>query len=291
MGEAWFMSEHRLLFDDLLGDLTLLSAKDLHKPLEEIASGTASLGPLDEWTDWYHYLLAQLIPRSHYTHIEALLEILITGFITQHPDGPRNEPYAGFFADALDTLGRCLMDQTCWPDGEIDVEACLSPPDWGEPWCLSYASGKLSASMFFCLKYLAPDEIAPWLKSVLSIPNTYWRAALIAWLVGAHGLLYGRIRQLSELQETATPEIGWDWSHCLKGNYTGDYTGQVQISDFLPEENRRAAIGAVRSAVTETVFLEWLASIARNENLAFELDDLPFRFWELYGRTVDRPEV
>jgi len=134
MGGAFVMSGDRRTFDDLLGDLTSLSAEDLRKPLEEIASGTASFGPLDEWTDWYHCLLAQLIPRSHETHFEALLEILITGFITQHPDGPRNEPYPGFFVDALDTLGRCLMDEGCWPDGDIDVGACLNPRYLGKPW-------------------------------------------------------------------------------------------------------------------------------------------------------------
>lgn len=256
-----------------------------------IASGVACFGPADEWTDWYHHLLAWLIPPGHDTHVEPLLEILISGFFTQHPDGPTNAPYSGFFDDALDTLGRCLMDRACWPDGEIDVAACLTPPDFGQPWCLSYASGKLSASMFFCLKYLAVDDIAPWLMSVLGISNIHWRAALIAWFVGAHGLLDGRIRQPSELQETATPAIGWDFSYWLKGNYTGDYTGKMPISDFLPGENRQAAIGAVRSAMTETVFIEWLASIARDEKLAFELDDLPFRFWELYGQAVHAPEA
>jgi hypothetical protein len=287
MGEAWFMSEHRRMFDDLLGDMTSLSAKDLHKPLEEIASGTAAFGALDEWTDWYHYLLGQLIPRSHDTHIEALLEILITGFITQHPDGPKDEPYAGFCADALDTLGRCLMEGLCWPDGDLDVKACL-----GGPGRQFQASGKLSASMFFCLKYLAPDAIPPWLNSVLNIPNIYWRAELIIWFVGAHGLLDGRIRQLSELDErTESPETGWDGSHYLKGNYTGSYGGNAPICDFLPEENRRAAIDAVRSFVTETVFLEWLTSIARDEKLDLELSDLAFRFWELYAQTGDRPQA
>jgi hypothetical protein len=198
MGGDLVMSGDRYIYDDLLGDLMLLSTKELQTPLEVIASGTSAFGPLDEWTDWYHYLLAQLIPHSHDTYVEALLEILITGFVTQHPDGPRNEPYSVFFADALDTLGRCLMDQACWPNGEIDVKACLNPRE--HPWRWTEASRKLSASMFFCLKYLGPDAIAPWLNSVLSIPNIYWRAELITYFVGAHGLLDGRIRQIPDLE-------------------------------------------------------------------------------------------
>jgi hypothetical protein len=278
------MSGWRRLFDDPF--------ENPHKAVEEIASGTASFGPTDEWTDWYHYLLAWLIPHGRETHaLHAFLEILVTGFITQHPDGPKNAPYAGFFDDALDTLGRCLMDQECWPDGEIDVEACLNPPYLGHPLRWSYASGKLSVSMFFCLKYLAPDAIAPWMNSVLSIPNVHWRAELITFFVGAHGLLDGRIRQIPFLEETEWPKIKWDMSHCLKGNYTGDYSGNAAICDFLPKENRRAAIDAVRSAVTEPVFLEWLKSIARDEKLDFELGDLPFQFWELYGQTGNRPKA
>ena len=127
--------------------------------------------------------------------------------------------------------------------------------------------------------------------SVLSIPNVYWRAELIAWFVGAHGLLDGPIRQVQELQETATPEIGWEWSHCLNGNYTGDYSGKGKVCDFLAEENRRATVEAVRSALSEAVFLEWLPSISRDESLDLGLGDLAFRFWELYGQTGERREA
>jgi hypothetical protein len=73
-------------------------------------------------------------------------------------------------------------------------------------------------------------------------------------------------------------------SHVLKGNCTGDHGA---ICDFLPEESRRAVVEAMRSVVTEAVFLEWLASID-DEGLDSELGDLPFQFWELYGQTGDR---
>lgn len=77
MGEAWFMGEHRRLFFELWGDLASLSAQQLQEPLEEIASGTCSFGPLEEWRNWYLYLMAQLLPRSHESYVSSLLEILI----------------------------------------------------------------------------------------------------------------------------------------------------------------------------------------------------------------------
>src|SRR5262245_14259846 len=48
MGEAWFMGERRRMFHELGGDLGQISAGDLQKPLQEIASGTSSFGPMAE---------------------------------------------------------------------------------------------------------------------------------------------------------------------------------------------------------------------------------------------------
>src|SRR6516162_3044560 len=74
MGEAWFMGERRRLFDNLQGDLSLLSTRDLQEPLEEIASGTSSFGPMAEWHSWYHYLLGQALPRANECFVSSLLE-------------------------------------------------------------------------------------------------------------------------------------------------------------------------------------------------------------------------
>jgi len=109
--------------------------------------------------------------------------------------------------------------------------------------------------------------------------------------VGAHSLLDGRIRQVSDFGDTERPTIRWDLSHSLNGKYSDDYSGNAPICDFLPEENRRAVMETVRSFVTEPVFLEWLASIGRDESLALELYDLPFRYWELYGQSQKRADA
>jgi len=121
MGEAWFMGTERRMFNELQGDLRDLTARDLQEPLSEIASGTSSFGPQDEWHAWYHYLLGALLSRSHEGFLTSLLESLMTGFMALYPNAIFNAPYKRFGNDALLTLGRSLMDPACWSGNDIVV--------------------------------------------------------------------------------------------------------------------------------------------------------------------------
>src|SRR5262245_1783512 len=97
MGEAWFMGETREMYPELQGDLATLPAEDIQRPLAEIASGYSAFGPMDEWNEWYYYLLAQLAPRSHDgTTSGSFVEILVTGFIAMYPNGVYSAPYKTF---------------------------------------------------------------------------------------------------------------------------------------------------------------------------------------------------
>ena len=101
MGEAWFMGNERHMYTELFADIDVLPAKELVRPLEAIISGTNSFGYYEEWNVWYHYLLGRLLFRCHERWVDYLLEFLVGGFITQHPDGIEPEPYSGFRLDAL----------------------------------------------------------------------------------------------------------------------------------------------------------------------------------------------
>lgn len=57
MGEAWFMSESRKMFPELLGDLESLPDETVTDALQEIVSGLACFGPYKEWHEWFDYLL------------------------------------------------------------------------------------------------------------------------------------------------------------------------------------------------------------------------------------------
>jgi hypothetical protein len=277
MGEAWFMGEKRRMFTELMGDLTALPTDDLIKPLVEIATGTGSFGPRKEWSDWFHYLLGHLIPLSHSD--ERLLENLITAFMSQYPRGIAREPYKGFRADVLNTLGRTMMDPACWAGDRIVIGSMLQRGVWPSGmWNWFDASGDLSTSLFFCLKYLSADEIAPWTRSALAIPCPHWRAQILVWLVGAHGVLTGEVRQPSDFGDI-WPRIRWDWSHCLDD---ARFTDGPAIDAFFPLENCRQMLDAVTATMTEDKMLDWLASFAEYDYLEAELADLPGRFCELY---------
>jgi hypothetical protein len=200
MGEAWFMGEQRRMFPKLLGDLGKLRAQDLQRPLEEIAGGICAFGLMEEWRAWYHYLLGVLLPRSHEAFVSYLLESLMTGFMAIYPNGIYREPYAGFRDDVLCTLGRCMMDGMCWNGPDIAIGKVLhrSNDNPNRVWGWWDASGDFTSSMFFCLKYLPAPSIEPWLHSVFDIPSPHWRAQVIVWLVGAHGILNNVIRWPSE---------------------------------------------------------------------------------------------
>ena len=287
MGEAWFMGEERRMFHDLMGDVSGLTAWELQEALQEIASGTSSFGPHAEWNDWYHYLLGQLLPRSHENFVSSLLESLITCFFALYPNGVHRPPYKHFHSDILNTLGRCMMDPRCWNGGDIVVGSMLhrSNNNPNRVWCWWDASGDFSASMCLCLKYLAPPLVQSWLASVLAIPSPHWRAQVLVWLVGSNELLRGQVRWPSELKIEAHPSVGWEWSHCLRPELaTSDESGATPVESFLPRAATEAALAVTQEYFTEDTYLAWLESISQVPYLEAELAAIPSTFEGMYVR-------
>jgi hypothetical protein len=287
MGEAWFMGDERQMYPELRGDLDELSAYDLKKPLTEIASGTGSFGPMREWHEWYHYLLGALLPRSHEAHVSYLLESLVTAFMAIYPNGVYREPYKGFQEDALLTLGRSIMDSECWNGSDIVIGKVLqrSNNNPAKVWLWWNASGDLSASLFFCLKYLPESAVEPWLLSVLDIPSPHWRAQIVVWFVGAYDLLHDVVRWPSEFPVQDHPDIGWEWSHCLRAELAkSDDSGAPPTTHFIPAATQATALRVLKSYFSEERFLEWLDSIAGVSYLEAELGEIPSTFETLYVR-------
>jgi hypothetical protein len=143
------------------------------------------------------------------------------------------------------------------------------------------AEGLLSASLFFCAKYLDAERVGPWFQSVTAIPNKYWQAQLITWLVGAHPMLIGEIGQPAEIPGEWSFGIGWEWSHTLSGNYSGHHEAPIQSIPFLPAQNRAAIFDVAREMETDE-FFEQLLTDPQLEAVAAETAGLPERFVQLY---------
>jgi hypothetical protein len=283
MGEAWFMAAEREMYPELLGDLNSLTDDELEQPLCEIATGPPSFGQLEEWTEWYHYLLPRLLLRPWRAVIDHPVEVLVTGFMSQHPDSAGDWPYPRFLSDALATLGQYIMSPHLWPSDELAVPRCFNK--WRGPTGISgwfEAEGLFSASLFFCMKYLRRELVASWFESVIAIPNKFWRAQIITWLTGAHAILSDEIGQPGDFPENGTYSVGWEWSHVLKGNYSGSFDPPIPSTPFLPAENRMTILEIARSMETAQFFEELLTD-PELDDVSSETAELKERFEILYG--------
>ena len=281
MGEAWFIAPEREMYPQLFNDLELLSDSEILDPLREII-GPSCFGPHDEWTEWFHYLFPRLLQRDWGRTVYDPVELIISAFIAQHPDSSGETPYAGFTDDALWTLGQYIMSPHCWPGGVLHATRCLNKyrrVDGAFGWY--DADGLLSASFFFCLKYLPRNQVRPWLESAISIPNFYWRSQVVVWFVGAHPVLTGVIDQPSQLPEVGPCEIRWDASYSLSGNYTGNFEQPIRLTPFVPDANKSEAFETIRNLDLTEFLLEWQTSPSF-QDLASETAGLPDRFHQLY---------
>jgi len=293
MGEAWFMTEKRRTFDTLLGDLNVVPFSEIAYALGEITSGTGSFGPNQEWTEWYHYLLAHLVHRANESlAFESLLELFISGFIAIYPRGISGPKYAGFAEDVMATLGRSLMAADRWHGGQIVAGSILQRhrnPKTGI-WGWYDASGDFSASMVFHIKYVPLDSLQPWLQSVLAIDSPHWRAQVLVWFVGARRLLIDENVFPADLESSSKsdesgygPDVGWGWSHALRKEAFDTGDAQVDRNTFLSREVRMVVLDTLKAHFSTPVFETWLSSIASVDYLEAELANIPFTFWEQYG--------
>ena len=105
----------------------------------------------------------------------------------------------------------------------------------------------------------------------------------MVWFVGAHELLNSAVRWPSEFAVQARPDIGWEWSHCLRPELaTTDDSGAPPAAAFIAEGVRATALRVMRSYFTEDRFLEWLDGISSVPYLAAELVEIPSTVEALY---------
>lgn len=280
MGEAWFMGDTRKMYTDLLGDLEQMDIDCIHDALVEIGSGTVCFGHLEEWTDWYLYLLPRVLHRAQEGLPWRLGEYLVTGFLALFPSQRGTEPYAGFRSDVLMTLGQSMMSPPLWHDGHIvrsdilhdDIRHRSIPGVWG------HVSGDLSASLFLCLKHLPDDQIPPWTRSLLIIDDAHWQAQLMAWLVGANAFL----REQEDDIEDGDIEIHWAWSHCLKDTHENDLLNQKIGGKFISPINKKQFLATLTDTVSADTLHSWLNNIRQHEHLVTDMGSIPQQFRQLY---------
>lgn len=285
MGEAWFMSEQRLMYFELMEQLhEEIPIRFLSKVLTEISTGTSCFGHRNEWDEWFKYLLPYSILRSHEkVSNELLIQDIVTAFMSVYWTGIPDE-YPEFRDDVINSLSVGLMVNNLWTDfydettkkeySKFAFEAYVAKSgrlciDWN----VGNANSNLSAAMFFCLKYLKPNEIFSWLHSCIQIYDPYWKGALTVWLLGIYDLLHEPIIVPSHIEWTM-PKLAWSWSHVLGsdvGSIDAKYPPMNEFNDnkdFLPSENIRAFREAINRYITEELIVEWADLFSRDPFLA-----------------------
>lgn len=285
MGEAWFQSDARVMFTELLErPIAEVSIELLENVLWEISSGISSFGHRREWHDWFKHLLPHLIPRSSQTYaFHALIESTATAFMNVFWNGITEE-YPGFGADVIDSLGQSLMEPDVWVESSNnqlnvprtypiflareDDDGAIAPLFWhaGE------SNNRLSCMMFFCLKYLPASQIPGWVSSVMAIENPYWKGALAVWLLGAQDLLGDKIARVSKIEKT-NPSVKWNNWHVLRSRYGSIDAEEPPCAefndnkDFLPAENNVLFLMEIKRQLTPEVLIQWTDAIATEPNL------------------------
>lgn len=295
MGEAWFMSKERRMYTELddpdaVKEMDLV---DLSMLLFEISSGTNCFGHLDEWDEWFRYLLPDLVERSVETlYFETtVFQPVVTAFMSIYWKGI-DEHYEGFRNDVLSSLSAAMMDERFWSLDETPPRpAFLDLKEDGAGriklcWDSERCDPSVSAGLFFCLKYLKPDELPDWIESVIGIEHGLWQGNLMVWFFGAFDALKNGLVRPSDI-DSRRPKLEWEASHVLGSSEEANqarYEGFNFNEDFLVEENVRIFIDRMKAFYSEEKILELAESFANNEHLSMSTFNIPEQLQaKLYG--------
>lgn len=271
MGEAWFMGETRKMYPQLKHALESTTTLYLQEVLEAIGSGISAFGLLEEWEDWFQYLLPRLIPRCDEKFVYWLLEDLCTAFLqvdlaTAHRAYTTPDPEL-----VLQTLGQVIMSPDRWKDGRIVIGRVLHPSNNNPAriWGWANVSGDLAASLIVCLRKVSDEDLEDWVNSIFSIECPYWRAQLLAWYVGAQPLLSGKARFPNHF-DNWTPKIGWSWSHAIGGTQEQ----KIVAKSLFPAGRVEAFKCAFEDNLSDVNLKDWKSQILDVEALRSEVGSL-----------------
>ena len=295
MGEAWFIGEERRLYPELntREDFAAIETIDLSLIIFEISSGTKCFGHLEEWDEWFKYLLPDLIIRSQEFQYFSLMLVqdVVTAFMSIYWKGIVEE-YEGFRDDVINSLSFCLMNESLWFEHEDEntqtvnlrptfLNSYLDGRDKLKlGWNCGASDGNLSAMMFFCLKYLTPEEIITWVNSLFSIQDIYWKGAFSVWLLGAYDLLQEPV-VIPSMIEKANPDITWDNSYSPGSRYgsiDAEHPAHEDFNDnkgFLPFENTKVFLAEVRRRLSPELIIDWAAQFGQDPLAAESTYNVP----------------
>lgn len=236
--EAWFMSKSQRYYAGLLEAVTTVpDLAYIDRYLFEVGAGLKNFDRLEEWVEWFLFLLPYLV--EHILERELLCHT-INYFLNLYPHDI-SEEYSGFREDVLQTIGQAIMSEAIWRERKYNER---------------YSGEPLYATVFFCLKYLQPDEVKAWATSIGTIQDELWRASVSKLLRGLKRFLYlvqhpgdvpvpleaPKKRDMDTLEHRlVVAGINWPDSH---GVFARPYSS---LPDYLPSPNLVAFWNGIES--------------------------------------------
>lgn len=263
MGEAWFMGGRRLYTELMVGSPAEWPRDVLEDALSDLTSGPTSFGHMQDWSEWFRFLLPLVIAQGPRDGYISPLETMVSAVMVHRPESDQwRGDYAQFRNDVLQTLRRAMFMP--YTGGDCVLDSGRAPrvvehmPDGHHRF---FRGGLFSASVFLVAKYLPVDLLDQWLESLVRIDDALWRAAWVRWLGSAAPLLCEAGRQPSDVSERL--DMGWDES-CLVGRLPSDDkpTGPVP-TPFLDERRRERLLDAIRCVTTRAELDAWREDLMR----------------------------
>lgn len=254
MGEAWFMGSEREMYTGLMqSDPQDWPSHELRDALEALTTGPKAFGHIDEWSEWFEFLLPRVLERADDRDV---YELLVSAVFVHCLDPALPEFPPRFRMDLLDTLGRRLMAPSCWSDGHAGGSDGLLQPLSNTYYGLE-AHGAFSAACCLVLRYLDAEAVDGWLASVLAIDDTAWRCVFVVWLAGA-GTLVLDAGQPDRLENPQHLDIDWNWSFLHDGS---DPSRKLEPDApqfaFFPEPQAQAMRTALKRRLDLATMVRW----------------------------------
>jgi hypothetical protein len=240
--EAWFMSGTLNIQEEFLTTpIKEIGARTLVAIISDWYGGLKNFGRYDIWVVWFHHLLPQIlawVAEDTFNSDTLCLHVNAINFlINLYPVGIIQEEYPGFREDVLRTVPQVIMLPQLWQGGDM-----ARTPDLYDEW-EGYWPCPIYSALFFCLAYLHPPEIRPWVASIAAIDGADWRGEINKWLRGAQKFFHW-IEHPSEVankikgEPTIVDYLGLadiHWSDTF-GVFHGIYSSR-NLYDYIPKVN------------------------------------------------------
>ncbi|RYG72325.1 hypothetical protein EON80_04245 [bacterium] len=252
LGEAWFLGDSRYLFCDLnTYGIDGTSDREVSEAVDELIGGIWSFSERPEWAQWYGYLLPRMVSSDRFATNDCYASFC-TGLVglSRYSIEPQIARWEAEFAAVLSTW---IMQPRFWDHGSYLPLRIDS--SWKNSWGNAGVDPKISTSLLLTWRYLRPDALRPWLRSVLAIDDVAWRVHFMKWLHGLDSIFDEGKLGYSFFSQPHSRNF-WTDSHRFEIHF--EKAAERDFWSLISSENIEAFRLAMREEFSAENYLEWI---------------------------------